>query len=387
MRSDTKRSVVKKLPQLFALLGFAAFGAAIALVAIAPNVESSQGAAEVGEAHLILQLVILISAFYFGVFVHVVVHEAGHLIGGLISGYNFLLFRVFSFALVKENNKLKRKRQQVAGTAGQCVLSPPNLVNGVYPYVLYNVSGGLANIVLSSVFYVLYVVLRDTMPFAGVLFIPLVSIGILLSAMNLLPLKISGVTNDGHNLLSLRKSETARRAFYCTLRVGASLTEGIRYRDMPEAWFELPGSYDNSLSVSSALLHLSVLLDRHEFKVAKAFAEETLVKAAHAAELYKNELRSELLFLEIITEHCLDKIEELFTNDLKKYLKASRSQPSKIRLTYAYQKLVLRNESAAKKELAAFNKACLTAPYRGEIVFERELIEVVDTIAQASTRM
>ena len=42
-------------------------------------------------------------------FLHLILHEGGHLIFGLLSNYEFVSFRVGSFTLVKDDNKFKLK--------------------------------------------------------------------------------------------------------------------------------------------------------------------------------------------------------------------------------------------------------------------------------------
>ena len=55
----------------------------------------------------------------------IIIHEAGHLVFGLLSGYKYLLFRVGSLILIKRNNKFEFKKMSIQGTAGQFVLMPP----------------------------------------------------------------------------------------------------------------------------------------------------------------------------------------------------------------------------------------------------------------------
>ena len=150
---------------------------------------------------------------------------------------------------------------------------------------------------------------------------------------------------------------------------------------MPTEWFDLPDNFNDSVSMASALIKCNVLLDKHDFEAAKMLAKRILTEADNIIEVYKNELRCELLFLEIIGERRPDEIENLYTDDLKKYIQASRSQLSKNRLAYAYQKLVARNETETKKELVRFNKVCLTTPHKGELELERELIGIIDDCA------
>lgn len=60
-------------------------------------------------------------------FICVIVHEAGHLVCGLLTGYGFVSFRIFSFTFIREAGRLRVKRFAIAGTGGQCLLSPPEV--------------------------------------------------------------------------------------------------------------------------------------------------------------------------------------------------------------------------------------------------------------------
>ena len=62
---------------------------------------------------------------YLFFFLHIIIHEAGHLVFGLISGYRFLSFRIFSIIFVKVDGHIVRKRYSLRGTAGQCLMYPP----------------------------------------------------------------------------------------------------------------------------------------------------------------------------------------------------------------------------------------------------------------------
>ena len=75
----------------------------------------------------ILSLAGLFAGMYVALFFHIIIHEAGHLVFGLMTGYKFCSFRVASFMWLKENGKLKLKRLSVAGTGGQCLMSPPDI--------------------------------------------------------------------------------------------------------------------------------------------------------------------------------------------------------------------------------------------------------------------
>ena len=95
----------------------------------------------------ILSFFVLILTLYAALFVQIIIHEAGHLVFGLLSGYKFSSFRVMSFMWVKEGGRIKFRRLTIAGTGGQCLMSPPELSDGKIPVVLYNFGGSLMNII------------------------------------------------------------------------------------------------------------------------------------------------------------------------------------------------------------------------------------------------
>ncbi len=76
----------------------------------------------------------------------VLIHEGGHLVCGLISGYRFVSFRIFNMTLIKDNGRLRIKRYAIAGTGGQCLLTPPDKPDDKVPVILYNSGGVLANL-------------------------------------------------------------------------------------------------------------------------------------------------------------------------------------------------------------------------------------------------
>ena len=59
---------------------------------------------------LLFKLLIFLVTYY----VQLIIHEAGHLVAGLLTGYSFGSFRAGSIIIVKENGKLKIKKQTIA---------------------------------------------------------------------------------------------------------------------------------------------------------------------------------------------------------------------------------------------------------------------------------
>ena len=61
----------------------------------------------------LLTFVGLFVFIYVAFFFHIIIHEAGHLVFGLLTGYKFSSFRVASFMWLKEDGKLKLKRLSI----------------------------------------------------------------------------------------------------------------------------------------------------------------------------------------------------------------------------------------------------------------------------------
>ena len=86
----------------------------------------------------LLPLMVLFVGMYVGIYLQLIIHEAGHLVFGLLSGYRFTSFRIGSFMWMKENNKIAIKRLTLAGTGGQCLMEPPQMQDGKIPVILFN---------------------------------------------------------------------------------------------------------------------------------------------------------------------------------------------------------------------------------------------------------
>ncbi|MDR2545963.1 MAG: hypothetical protein LBC96_00430 [Lachnospiraceae bacterium] len=342
--------------------------------------------------NIILPLVYLFISVIVAFFLHVILHEAGHLLGGLISGYGFVSFTIANIMFIKEDNgtgkeKLRIKRFAIAGVGGQCLMSPPPQKNGSFPFMFYNNAGGLTNLIASFITVGLYFALKDSLTTPIVIFLPFVGIGVLLGITNLLPLKLGGISTDGYNIKLLKKCTLTRDAFWLLLSINAKLSLGGRSKDFPAEWFMFADDYDfnNAILGNVAVFGLNRLLDCHDFTAAKLLAKRILEQGSNLIMLLRNETLCELLFLELISEHGEQRTEEitrLYTPELKQYIAASKTQLSKHRLIYAYEKLFSEDSEKAAKAFASFEKVCRRYPYSGDRECERELVKVVDALAQ-----
>jgi hypothetical protein len=155
-------------------------------------------------AYVAVYILMIAAAFIF----HIIAHEGGHLIGGLLSGYEFASFRVFNVMIVKRDGKYLRKKFKMVGTGGQCLMAPPQPFRPDYPYRLFNLAGGLTNLMIAGICIALVIPIVTGGPGAAwplLILNPLIVAGIYCGVTNLVPMVIGGVANDGWNLTHLGK--------------------------------------------------------------------------------------------------------------------------------------------------------------------------------------
>lgn len=271
-------------------------------------------------------------SFIAAIAVLIPIHEAGHLICGLLTGYKFVSFRIFNLTFIKIDGRIKVKRYAVAGTGGQCLLTPPNLPLKKIPTGWYNAGGVLANLVILLL--VLPLFLLNLHPFMAEALAIFCLTDVFLILVNGIPMKLGGISNDGYNLLYLNRNLLSKRAIVLQLRSNALIQNGMRPKDMPAEWFEWRTDIDfkNPMEVSIPLMHASRLIDRMLWEEAYKEFSELYSHKADIMQLYVNEIACELAFCALVTGRK-DQAEELLDAKLWKYIETYKKvMSSKLRI-------------------------------------------------------
>lgn len=336
-----------------------------------------------GPAAFLLMFAEAMIIMYIASFVQTIIHESGHLIFGLITGYKFVSFRIGHFMFIKEKGRLKIKLYNVVGTAGQCLMMPPQW-NEKIPYRLYNLGGCIMN-AATALFALAAYFAAGAEGFFALCMAMLAVMGLSMALTNGIPMRVGGISNDGMNAALLGKKENTLRTFWLQLYVNGLIAKGERYRNMPREWFRLPEGEELSDPICCAMgvMLYNFCFDMHEFDE----AEQTInymLNAPGLLDVEKNELLCELLFLRVLRGAPKEEIDSLLTPKLNKYIKATANYVSRRRLAYAYQLLYLKNYSTAQKCLEVFERTAATYPYSAETENEREIIEIVKQKASVS---
>lgn len=341
--------------------------------------------AETGE--FLFMMAGLIISIYIGSFLQTVIHEGGHLIFGLLSGYRFCSFRVGSFMWIQKGGKIVFRRFSLAGTGGQCLMGPPDLTDGKVPYILYNLGGVLMNLISAAIFFGIALLLRENFAVL-VFFAAAAAMGLLLALMNGIPLKLAMVNNDGQNIIDIGKSSREMYSFWLQMKIAELQAEGERLKDMPQEWFEVPNDEEMKGSMTSvrAVSASNRLMEEHRFQENARLIDHILSVDSAIPGIYRVLLICDRVYCELTGEKSPEILAKWTEKDQQKVMKQMRNYPSVIRTQYAYALLVENDREKAGKLKKLFEKNLRSYPYEADGQIEKELVETAEEIWNAGRK-
>ena len=330
----------------------------------------------------VLSFAVLFLGLYVALIFHIILHEAGHLVFGLMTGYKFGSFRIASFMWLKENEKIRLKRVSIAGTAGQCLMIPPDMKDGKIPLVLYNLGGSFFNLITGALFLAGYLFFPD-IPLLSPLLLIFAIIGFMTAMTNGIPMRMGTVDNDGYNAFALSKNTEAVEAFWLQLKVVEQTSKGIRLKDMPAEWFAVPTdeAMKNSMVATRCVFVCNRLIDEEKFEEADALMAHLLEIESGIVGLHHDLLICDRIYVELIRENRSEVIESMLTKEQKQFMKAMKRFPSVLRTQYALALLWEKDAAKAETIKGDFEKAVKSYPYPQEIDSERELMRIAERVS------
>ncbi len=317
---------------------------------------------------ILIGFISLILAFIF----QILLHELGHLFFGSLTGYSFVSFRLGNFILVKDAEGLSLRRYVLPGTLGQCLLAPPELGKDYnFPFVLYNLGGGIFNLFFSF-FGILLLGTRQFSPGLEMFLSIFISLGIFLALTNLIPLKSGDLGNDGYNIIELMKNKYGRYGFWLQLYINREISRGKRLGQVERKLFKLPKDLDfnDIFSSSIVLMEAEYYMDLGQLKKAEDIYLRIERENYKLVGVHENQLRLGLGKIYLEREDRLG-LEKLMADDFKKYLKATEKYMlDTIGFLYGYELLFEKDSEAARVYENRLRKMETTYPYRGLIEAE-----------------
>lgn len=338
------------------------------------------------DASLGTQLILMggmLLIFYLSMVVQIIIHEAGHMVFGLLSGYRFMSFRVFSLMWVKQEGRIRLKRLGLAGTAGQCLMAPPEPVDGRIPVVLYNLGGVIMNLIASAIFLAICV-FTPGVPVLSFFWALCAASGVMTALVNGIPFSGGMVNNDGRNALSAGKDPAAMHSFYVQLKVAELTSNGVRMKDMPEEWFAVPSdeAMKDGMTSVQGVFACNRLMDAADFEAADQLIDHLLTIDSGIIELHRRLLICDQIYLALTWKQDPAGAAGLLDKKQQKFMKSMARFPSVLRTEYAYQLLGRRNMAGAEQLKQRFEKMGKKHPYEVDVQSERELMDYAEEVSR-----
>jgi len=137
---------------------------------------------------------------------HTIIHELGHLVGGIFSGYKFFSFQFANFKLRKYQNTGTYSLHFESELCGQCVMIPKS--TACKKYILYNIAGIFFNFALFLIVGIFTIISYNNLPTYILVFMyAFLIIGINKLLSNAIPHTNNSKLNDMSIILMLHGSK------------------------------------------------------------------------------------------------------------------------------------------------------------------------------------
>lgn len=379
----------KILKFVLALLGGCAIGAAVGggAALLFTDVTLSEFLAkfaQIGSWRLLLLVAEAVVAAGVAAVLGIVVHEGGHLLFGLLTGYRFVSFRVFSLTLLKVDGRLRLKRFALSGTGGQCLMRPPQRPWADIDTRWYNAGGVLLNLITAAACLWLYVWSTDSPD--GVSRLPeWLEIFLLISLIihaayaltNGIPMTAGGIGNDGYNLLHMERCPGDKRMLFLMLEANARVQTGTQPKDLPDEWFaadEHP-NWADGLQANWQMMRVARLVNRLDWDAAYALLTDALAHRDEMMALIRKEMMAEMVFVCLATGRT-DEARACWTDDVAAYARQfAPTQSSKQRVLYAVLLRLEPDPAQAQQMLDRLHANAHRYVLQGEVQMDLALME------------
>lgn len=315
---------------------------------------------------IILTILIIIGSF----FIHILLHELGHITGGLLSGYQFIMFRIFNTVWIKTESGLSKRKQNVPGILGQALMVPPERKdNKRPPFLLYHAGGIVMNLLTTLILLLINIPIEQSRlsNFIGLS----AATAVILAVVSAIPAK----GTDGYNILQQLKSKDTQDEMISTLYMYRDMVAGASFADMQKyITVDANSSFSDPNEVVLYSLKGAYYLEKYDFAKAR---EVYSVLWNHFDQLFaahKPDITFSYLFTLLLTDPKHPDVNEI--RDSKIYNQSFKvKQAEHIRTRIAMFLYLEENPKKAAQLLTQAEQAVHLAPTLSEEKLEKKLYD------------
>lgn len=331
---------------------------------------------------IVWEMLYLILAFI----LQVMIHEMGHLIFGKLTGYRFLSLRIFNVVIIKNQYKYSIKTYSYPGSAGQCLMLPPDIEK--YPYIMITLGGVILNAVTAIIALIISFCLIDIplMHLMGLYVFSFYGFGFAL--LNAIPMKEFEIVNDGTILIDMMRDPFARSCNKIQLLLIPELMAGKSYGEIPYKKFHIPGCADlsNSLIAYHKILKCYHYMDLRNWVNARICLNDFYLFSNDIPKMIRNIINMEQLFISVMQKDTTIKESEIYQN-IKGYLNQENCDCNILRVRAAYNIFMSKQDKPSnrftcyelkiKKLTDIIDKLKKNYIYLGDMKFCQSLLEEI----------
>ncbi|MBK1809660.1 M50 family metallopeptidase [Clostridium sp. YIM B02505] len=323
--------------------------------------------------HWIAVIILFFLVFY----LHLALHEIGHLIAGSLVRFKLFSYKIGPFGWYRENDELKYGTERNLGYGSRCSMLPTSTDRIYSRLAVYSLGGIIVNVILSLVFFLgsVYIAPKENNFLLSAFFILGWGVGIFTVLINIIPFSNKGFKTDGLLALSVIRKSPDDMAQLATVLVSNQLMAGIRPRHINPSFFS-ENNYIADNDISGVVMnyyrfyHFLDLGDEDRAMNFIRLIEENI-------EVYPEHYRAEMLY-NVFYAYCAISKDSSKSKDIFEKIKNSISQNDTIsgyRVKMAYE-LYINNDYKKVIELGRYGLGVKDSyPVRGEAIFEADQIE------------
>lgn len=315
---------------------------------------------------------IFLLSYYLFLYISVPIHELGHLVMGLLTGYRFIYLRVFNLFFLVENKKIivKRAKLRQRLLSGACLMYP-SADEAKFKFVLYDAGGAIFDFIFALILGVFAIIFFNyKIPF-------LILLGgaascIYSGVYNLIP-ESDTCACDGLKLWHGLHSPQTKHAHFVLLRVGEDLANGVRYSDFEASTFDIgeTGQDWNFFVAYMKLQQAQRLYDLEDYD--GYFITLNSIDVRKVNKLYEPQIQLEYLYYYTVHQMDFEKARQVYQLPrISRLLK--KSPEGYARILAAYEFFVNLNKEKGFEYLEKAKKNIQSGWNRGERIMEADYI-------------
>jgi hypothetical protein len=237
-------------------------------------------------------LLYMIPAAALAFIIHLILHEVGHFLGGLLTGWKLINLQIYHFALVRDKDRVRFR--YLPAVNYQCIMYPKSLETGA---ILYTIGGYLMNLFIGLIGLLLLFITKKLLiwSYAWCFF----GIGLVFYLINGAA-NTRRICNDKACYLLIKKSENTKVCHNAQLMIAHSLNEGKTYQRIGEELIcqDNERAY-NDIEAYQAILEYYFHLESNNFIMMRKALDKMRGNAAYCKEV-ADILALEQLYMELI---------------------------------------------------------------------------------------